>query len=263
MWDDPEIDDTGTDGRSTMTPSLDQATQRPLRSARLVGFVEFVFRRNDKSGDIFPTDEPHGVIAGDNPERIVVLGEANAVGLGVTRHELGMAGHVARLLASRTGHGVRWWALGVPGQRIRSLPAVVDENRELLEGADLVVLMMGVVDTLCLTNQKNWAAHMTASLDALMCTVSTDTTVLVTRIPPMDNAGSVSRLARFAAGRQARIFNAITEDIVSHHPRCTTVLFPESLQQNLWAPESREGPYVGMYSAWAASAVSGLGHCAS
>jgi hypothetical protein len=246
-----------------MTASLNQATERPLRPARLLGFVEYVFRRNDKSGDIYPTDEPHGVLAGENPERIVVLGEANAVGLGVTRHTLGMAGHVARLVASRTAHGVRWWALGVRGQHIRSLPDAVDDNRELLERADLVVLMMGIVDTLSLTTRKSWVTHMTTSLDALMRTVPKDTTVLVTRIPPMDNAGSVSRLARFAAGRQARAFNGITENIVSQYPRCTMVPFPDSLTQDLWVPESREGPYVGMYSAWAASAVGQLGVCVS
>ena len=244
-----------------MTPSLHQQTERPLRPARLLGFVEYVFRRNDKSGDIYPTDDPFGVIAGENPERIVVLGEANAVGLGVTRHTLGMAGHVARLMASRTAHGVRWWAIGVRGQRIRTLPAAVEENRELLERADLVVLMMGIVDTLSLTTRQSWATHVTTSLDALMHTIPNGTTVLVTQIPPMDNAGSVSRLARFAAGRQARAFNAITADVVSRHPHCSMVPFPDSLQQNLWVPESREGPYVGMYSAWAASAVGQLGVC--
>jgi hypothetical protein len=244
-----------------MFPSLDHQTERPKRPARFFEFVEYVFRRDDKSGDIYPSDEPQGVIAGENPERVVVLGEASAVGLGVTRHELGMAGHVARLLATRTAHGVRWWAFGVRGQRIGTVPAAVNENRELLERADVVVLMIGIADSLCLTSRRSWDADMTASIDALIRILPRDATVLVTRIPPMNKVGSVSRLARLAAGRRARIFNSITDTIVSRHPRCTMVPFPESLQQDLWVPESREESYVGMYSAWAASAVGQLGVC--
>jgi len=241
-----------------MTAPQKMPAARLLRPARLVGFAEYVFRRNDKSGDIFPDDEPHGNIEGSNPERIVVLGEANAVGLGVTRHTLGMAGHLARLLAARTLGGVRWWAVGVRGQRIRNGVAAVEENRTVLDQADLVVLMMGIVDTLSLTSRKAWSAEMSATLDALTRTLPRDATVLVTRIPPMDNAGSVSRLARYAAGRQARLFNTATEELVRTRANCSMVPFPQSLQQDLWVPESREGPYVGMYSAWAAAAVSEL-----
>jgi hypothetical protein len=238
-----------------MTFSRTPPAAQLLRPARLLGFAEFLFRRNDKSGDIFPTDEPHGFIEGDDPERIVVIGEANAVGLGVTRHTLGMAGHLARLMASRANGGVRWWAVGVRGQRIRNMASSVVEHRELLERADLVVFMMGIVDTLSLTSRKSWEAAMTVALDALLETIPQDASVLITRIPPMDNAGSVSRIARFAAGRQARMFNTITDELVRTRDRCTMVPFPQSLQQDLWVPESREGPYVGMYSSWAAAAV--------
>jgi lysophospholipase L1-like esterase len=240
----------------TSVPKMPAA--RLLRPARLVGFAEYVFRRNDKSGDIFPDDEPRGYIEGPNPERIVVFGEANAIGLGVTRHTLGMAGHLARLLAARTLGGVRWWAIGIRGQRIRNGVATVEENHKVLEQADLVVLMMGIVDTLSLTSRKTWVAEMSATLDALTRTLPRDATVLVTQIPPMDNAGSVSRLARYAAGRQARMFNTATTELVRTRRNCTMVPFPQSLQQDLWVPESREGPYVGMYSAWAAAAVSAL-----
>jgi hypothetical protein len=161
-------------------------------------------------------------------------------------------------MASRANGGVRWWAVGVRGQRIRNMADSVVEHRELLERADLVVLMMGIVDTLSLTSRKSWEAAMTVALDALLETIPQDASVLITRIPPMDNAGSVSRIARFAAGRQARMFNTITDELVRTRNRCTMVPFPQSLQQDLWVPESREGPYVGMYSSWAAAAAGEL-----
>ncbi|MCU1406782.1 MAG: hypothetical protein JWQ43_3085 [Glaciihabitans sp.] len=238
-----------------MIPPLERLSTGLVNSVRVVGFVEYVFRRSDKSGDIFPNDDPHGSVDGNTPQRIVIVGEANAVGLGVTRHTLGMAGHVARLLASRTGHGVHWSAVRVDGMRIRNASATVRANRELLQGADLVVVMLGIVDTLSLTSRRTWAIHLNTVMDNLDDILPVGAKVVVTRIPPMDNAGSVSRLARLAAGAQARVLNRTSDALLAGRSRVQLVAFPESLRQELWSPESRETPYVGMYSAWATAVV--------
>jgi hypothetical protein len=238
-----------------MSGSKESPANRPLRAARLVGLAEYVLRRNDKSGDIFPADEPFGTVDGPDPLRVVVLGEANAVGLGVTRHELGMAGHLARLLAARTERGVEWSAIGRPGLRIHDAWEIIGDNHEAIANADVIALMIGIGDTLSLTTRSTWTVHMTDTLDLLTEVAPKTARILVIRIPPMDNAGSVSKLARFAAGRQARLFNRITDGIVSNTRRCETVLFPASLTSSLWVPEGRQSPYVGMYSAWAASAA--------
>ena len=238
-----------------MSGSKESPASRPLRAARLVGLAEYVLRRNDKSGDIFPTDEPFGSVDGPDPLRLAVVGEANAVGLGVTHHELGMAGHLARLLASRTERGVEWSAIGKPGLRIHDAWSLIGDNHETLANADVIVLMLGIGDTLALTSRSTWTAHMTDTLDLLTEVAPKTARILVIRIPPMDNAGSVSKLARFAAGRQARLFNRITDGIVRDTRRCEVVLFPASLASSLWVPEGRQSPYVGMYSAWAASAA--------
>jgi hypothetical protein len=225
---------------------------------RFTGFVEFFFRRTDGTGDIFPDDAPFGAVDGPDPERVLVLGESNAVGLGVTSHQLGMAGHFARLLAARTRRGIAWSAIAVPSSRLHSVRKTVETQRELLTHTDVVVLLIGISDTLALTSTRSWTKYMGLTLDLLVDSVPSDATVLITLIPPMDNAGSISRGARFAAGLQARRFNRITRRLVSQRERCRTVPFPESLRQELWVPESREVPYVGMYSAWGAAAVSAL-----
>jgi hypothetical protein len=230
----------------------------PHHVARIVGLVEFVFRRTDKAGDIFPSDEPHGFVEGTDPARVVVLGESNAVGLGVTQHQLGMAGHVARRFAAKTGRGVHWSAVEVRANKISNAWESVENNRDLLANANVVVLMMGIVDVLSLTGTQSWAAHLSNTLDCLTQDIPRDAIVLVTRIPPMDNAGSVSRLARLAAGRQARLFNRKTDGILRNYKNCTPVTFPEMLREELWVPKSRQEPYVRMYSAWASAAVAEL-----
>jgi hypothetical protein len=46
-------------------------TGAPLRGVRI---VEFVFKRRDAAGDIYPDDPDHGVVPGPDPERVVFLG---------------------------------------------------------------------------------------------------------------------------------------------------------------------------------------------
>jgi hypothetical protein len=242
-----------------MSASKESPAGRPLRGARLVGLAEYVFRRNDKAGDIYPSDSPSGVVDSSasvdsaDPMRIVVIGESNAIGLGVTRHELGMVGHLARLLSARSSRGVFWSAIGKPGLRIHDAWEVIGDNHSLLAHADVVVVMMGIADTLSLTSRSTWTAHMTDTLDLLTEVMPNTARIVITRIPPMDNAGSVSRLARFAAGRQARLFNRITQQIVSESRLGQMVDFPSELVESLWVPGGRQSPYVGMYSAWSAS----------
>lgn len=241
-----------------MTPSPTPPPRSSLVVGRIVGFVEFVFRRSDRSGDIYPDDAAFGSVDGSDPEKIVVLGEGNAIGLGVTSHQLGMAGHVARLLASRIGRGVEWRAIGVPGYRIGSASDAIAANRDHLEQSDYVILMLGITDTLHLTSRRTWRTQLTSTLDALFRTVPRDARVLVTMIPPMDNAGSVSRLARLAAGATARRLNRVTTSVTRTYSRSDTVAFPLALRHELWLPDSHEAPYVGMYSAWGAAVVAEL-----
>jgi lysophospholipase L1-like esterase len=226
--------------------------------ARLVGLVEFFFRRSDKSGDISPGDAPLGEVEGADRLEIIVIGEANAVGLGVTRHTLGMAGHLARHLHSRTGRGVRWRAARIETDLLRNLPAAVREHRGALAGADVAVLMIGIVDTLSLTRTRAWSRQLSAALDLLTASLPVSADILVTAIPPMDNAGSISRLARLAAGRQARALNRESALLIAQRDNCHVVGFPTTLSQELWTPESRETPYLKMYDEWARSAANAV-----
>ena len=105
-----------------------------------------------------PEAEPpfEGAVTGAAPGlRLLVLGESTAAGVGVSRHEEGLAGQTARALAATTGCGVRWTARG------RNGATAFETHRDLLPAvtmprADVVVLALGVNDTVRLHAPRRW-----------------------------------------------------------------------------------------------------------
>ena len=132
--------------------------------AQSVGFIEFVFRRQDTTGDIFPSDAVGGVLAGERPFGILVVGESTAMGLGVATHALGPAAQTARRVARLTGRGVSWSTIGFPSSRLRDAPAITADASNFA-GVEVVIVMAGIVDTLCMTPVAEWKRGMRALLD--------------------------------------------------------------------------------------------------
>jgi hypothetical protein len=227
------------------------------RIAQTVGFFEFAFRRRDAAGDIRPSDAAEGTLAGTDPLRLLVLGEATAMGLGVATHELGPAAQTARRVARHSARGVSWAALGLPDSRLRSAPAILDEPARFAE-LDCVIVMAGITDTLTVTPVAEWGAQLAALLDALERALPAHGHVLVAEIPPMDNAGSISRAARLAAGLHARRLNAATREVVRDRARVATTPFPASLTEDVWLPRSEQSSYRDMYAAWGDSFAAAL-----
>lgn len=218
------------------------------RVAQSIGFIEFVFRRRDSAGDIFPSDAPAGAVDGPLPIRILVVGESTAMGLGVATHSLAVAAQTARRLARETGRGVTWASVGFPDSRLRNA-ATLDGST--YSGVDVVVVMAGIVDTLCVTPVAEWKLNMANLLDDLDTRLPDHGQVVVAAIPPMDNAGSISRAARIAAGIHARRLNAATRSATVDRERVDLVDFPTALTEDLWVPKSQQGTYRQMYSVWA------------
>jgi hypothetical protein len=219
------------------------------RVAQAVGFVEFLFRRQDASGDIYPDDAADGDIEGPMPLSLLVMGESTAMGLGVATHALGPAAQTARRFARLSGRGVHWNAVGLPDSRLRTAASLL-ESPETFADVECVVLMAGISDTLLATRVADWSRQLEALLDALEKLLPADGHVLVAEIPPMHNAGSISRAARIAAGMHARRINAATRSIVAVRRRVETTPFPTALTTELWLPRSEQEPYREMYAAW-------------
>lgn len=221
--------------------------------ARGVNAAEFLMRRSDASADIFPTDRRSGVVPGAAADRILVLGEGTAIGLGVRTHELAVAAQFARQHAAATGRGVDWSAVEVPGFRLKNAIGAMDAAQPALCSADIVVMMLGITDTLLLTSRRRWRADMGATLDALIERIPIDARVLVADVSPMENVASISRMGRVAGGHHSRVLNAITRELLESRPRCVRVRFPPELRHQLWQPKGQQTEWAHLYGAWARS----------
>ncbi|MFP7832605.1 hypothetical protein [Marisediminicola sp. LYQ134] len=226
--------------------------------ARTVNAVEYLMRRSDARADIFPQDEPRGVIDGPTPDRILVIGEGTAVGLGVLTFELAVAAHFARRHAAVTGRGVEWAALEVPGFRLTNAVSTIDSAESALRDVDVVVIMLGITDTLLLTSRRRWREGMSATLDALLERIPAEATVLVADVSPMEKVVSISRAGRAAGGRHARALNAINRELLESRARCLRVPFPPEFLHQLWRPAGEQTRWSQLYAAWATSMTGAL-----
>jgi hypothetical protein len=224
------------------------------RSAvRAFSYAGYQLRRRDRSGDIYPVDESAGRVPGPSPERVIVIGEATAVGYGVLTHELGMAAQFARQLSVSSGRGVDWSSTALPDNMIGSAPALVREMAAQIATADVVIVVVGIVDTLSLTTSTAWGRHLAETLDELISHARPGAHILVPEIPPLSSAGAIPPLVRWASSHQARLLNSVSASVVALRPRVRTVGFPAGLDNQLWKTETCPAAYRTLYAAWAAA----------
>jgi len=219
----------------------------PSTAARV---VEFAFRRRDVAGDLYPDDPDHGVVDGPGPERVLVLGELGQISLGVRIHDLSLPAFFARRRASLTRRGVSWSVAAVESSSIRDAPDVVVQRGAVLPGCDRVVVLLGITDALRVISPSAWEDRMRDTLHLLVQGLPRGARVIVSEIPPLDNAGSLSAPARLAAGLHGRRLNARTRNVAQDYDAVTVVEFPEELTRSVWRPESEEHRYRDTYRVW-------------
>jgi lysophospholipase L1-like esterase len=214
--------------------------------------LEFFFRRSDATFDVYPDDAQEGVIDGPDPQQVWFVGEPGELSLGVRTHELSLPAFFARDRARRTGRGVAWAMASTPTSSIRKLPAVIRSHQAQLRQCDLVVVMVGISDALRVMSPGVWERHLRATFNALEDCLPPDGRIVVGEIPPLNNAGSLSRPARVAAGIQGRLLNQRSRSVANDYSTVTVVDFPEELTRSLWRPESDEHRYRDTYAVWGA-----------
>jgi hypothetical protein len=222
-------------------------TGAPLRGVRI---AEFVFKRRDAAGDIYPDDPDHGVVPGPDPERVVFLGERGELSLGVRTHELSLPAFFARHRAAQTGRGVRWSIAAPPSSSVRDAPAVVVKHGHELPGCDHVVVLLGITDSLLVIPPSVWEEQLRLTVDTLLQALPPRSRITFGDIPPLDNAGSLSAPARIAAGIQGRALNDRMKLVAEDYATVSVVDFPEELTRSVWRPESEEHRYRDTYKVW-------------
>jgi lysophospholipase L1-like esterase len=214
--------------------------------------VRRFFRLTDRNDDVFPVGPAQGVITGGSFERLMIIGDRSAVGLGVHDHADGIGGQFAQHLATVRGGGIEWSAIELPRGRLGDAPALVTDLSAVIV-TDVVVLMVGITDVLRLTSRGTWRTSLDDTLTKLDELLQNDAFIVVALVPPLEHLGGLSHLARFVAGSRARGFNRITREIVAAKPRSIAVAFPASLTPQLWQPWAQQRAYGTIYSRWAAA----------
>jgi hypothetical protein len=225
---------------------------RALRAApsRGLRLAEFLFRRRDAGGDIYPHDPDHGTVAGPDPDRVLFLGERGELSLGVRTHELSLPAFYARRRSTTGRRGVSWSIAPVASSSIKDAPAEVVARATQLTGCDDVVILLGITDALRVISPSAWESALRETVDLLLQGLPRGARVTISEIPPLDNAGSLSVPARVAAGIHGRILNARTRLVAEDYSQVIVVEFPEVLTRSVWRPESEEHRYRDTYRAW-------------
>lgn len=146
-----------------------------------------------------PTGEPTAALV-----RLLVLGESTAAGVGATSHGAGLAGCTAAALAACLNAPVAWHAHGRSGATAASV------RRELLptvplQQADIVLIALGVNDTIRRTASAAWYAEMAALVDDV-CMCLCPTQIILAGVPPMARFPALpSPLRQFLGDRSVRL----------------------------------------------------------
>ena len=163
-----------------------------------------------------PAGMAHTRATGPWPLHILLLGCGDAVGVGVLTHELGVAGHLGRIVSAATARGVEVDV--IVDADMTPTTALSALSRIRLSQYDAVVVMLGAADAARLTSITGWGHDLRRLLTHIRdATSATTETYLVTFAVASKPRGARS-LPRAIAGKHARRLNAELRKICSMEP---------------------------------------------
>ncbi len=171
----------------------------------------------------------HGVEAPERPTEdtpllVGVLGESTAAGVGIQRIEDGLARHLARELAARTGREVRWTVSARTGataayaREALLLPLLDRPN-------DLDVIVLGVNDTLRLAGRRTWRRRVGRLLEALQHRQPTGR-VLLAGVPDLGTFPALPQPLRTVLGWHARALDRELRTLADDTPNVLHAAVP-------------------------------------
>lgn len=123
----------------------------------------------------------HGVEAGPDPIRLLVLGDSTSAGVGAATQQNALAGHLARALAEHGGRGISWRAIGESGATSRDLlERFVDAA--VSEPFDLAFLTLGANDALGVRSRGAFGRDLRAIIAGLR-EAQPQATILMSSLP--------------------------------------------------------------------------------
>jgi len=204
---------------------------------------------------------PRTGVVGDGdgcaPLSLLVIGESTAVGVGATTQAEALAGQLARRLSSPgdAARTVSWAALGRSGAAARH---VLRDHVPLVTGEwDVVVLVLGVNDTLGLTPVPRWRATVEEILDALEPHVADGGGLVLAGLPAVSRFVALPQPTRALLGRHARALDDELAAIAGRRERTLHVRTPVLGSGPMLAVDRFHPSALG-YAVWAAELARAL-----
>ena len=188
-----------------------------------------------------------GVPGNRPPLRLLVVGESTAAGVGVEHQRDGLPRQLAAELSARCDRAVDWQV------RARTGATATVCARELLAGPpgpqDLVVLVLGVNDTLRLRRRRHWRIDIVRLLDLVQAQLAPEGQVLLAGVPDLGAFPALPRPLRTVLGWHARSLDQELGTLASRRPRVVHAPAP-ALSGDLFATD-RFHPNAAAYARWA------------
>ena len=184
-----------------------------------------------------------------NPElRLLVVGESTAVGVGVSTQDEALASQLARKLSADADQCVQWRALGRIGVTVsEATQEFADSLRR--ERADIVVVALGVNDTLHMNPPQRWYRELRTFTRDLQASVGCKLIVL-SPIPPLWKFRCLPQPLRSAIGLHAFVLDRVSRRLARDEPGLLYVPVPFDDQERLLSSD-RFHPSGAGYEMWA------------
>lgn len=200
-------------GRITLArvPRLDEA------GGPTSGTAERVVRDGDRLSD-------EGAERRQDEVSLLVTGESTAVGVGVDQHSDGIAPALAEHLHDALEAPVTWTVIGRNGGRLRANPRRM--LPPLAGRHDVVVVLLGVNDTLGLTSPARWRREMTTLLDDARSRLQPGGLVVLAGVPQLHDFPALPQPLRAVMGAHGRALDGVLADIATGHDDVVHVTTP-------------------------------------
>ncbi len=118
------------------------------------------------------------------PLRLIAVGESTVAGVGAASHETALVGQLAAALNQTTGRRIEWAVVARTGINARkSCVELVPKLAGVRAG--LVVVALGVNDSIEFHSARRWATDLEKLIEAIRVAVG-DVPILLAGVPPLD-----------------------------------------------------------------------------
>jgi lysophospholipase L1-like esterase len=181
------------------------------------------------------------------PLRLLIVGESTAAGVGVAHQRDGIAARLAADIARRHGRAVTWAVSARTGATARAT------ERELVRTVagdqDLVVVILGVNDTVRLHSRRHWRGQLTRILDVLQPRLAAGGQIVLAGVPDLGAFPALPQPLRAVLGRHARALDDELRRLASRRSGVVHVPSPE-LTDEAFAEDGFH-PDADAYARWA------------